>query len=84
MINNISSILDKLGFGLQKRAISIQLSNAAVNSQIMLQRLEGYHGINDGLSLELICLSTNPYIELKQWTVPGLSETFLFKLGHLT
>lgn len=56
MINNISSILDKLGFGLQKRAISIQLSNAAVNSQIMLQRLEGYHGINDGLSLELICL----------------------------
>lgn len=67
MINNISSILDKLGFGLQKRAISIQLSNAAVNSQIMLQRLEGYHGINDGLSLELICLSTNPYIELKQF-----------------
>ena len=67
MINNISSILDKLGFGLQKRAISIQLSNVAVNSQIMLQRLEGYHGINDGLSLELICLSTNPYIELKQF-----------------
>lgn len=64
MINNISTILDKLGFGLQKRAISIQLSNTAVNSQIMLQRLEGYHGINDGLSLELICLSTNPYIEL--------------------
>ena len=59
--------MDKLGFGLQKRAISIQLSNAAVNSQIMLQRLEGYHGINDGLSLELICLSTNPYIELKQF-----------------
>ncbi|EPF80044.1 hypothetical protein F957_02425, partial [Acinetobacter gyllenbergii CIP 110306 = MTCC 11365] len=24
----------------------------------MLQRLEGYHGINDGLSVELICLST--------------------------
>ena len=59
--------MDKLGFGLQKRAISIQFSNAAVNSQIMLQRLEGYHGINDGLSLELICLSTNPYIELKQF-----------------
>lgn len=33
----------------------------------MLQRIDGYHGINDGLSAELICLSTNPYIELKQF-----------------
>ena len=33
----------------------------------MLQRIDGYHGINDGLSVELICLSTNPYIELKQF-----------------
>ncbi|MDC5277510.1 type VI secretion system tip protein VgrG, partial [Acinetobacter baumannii] len=38
-----------------------------LNSQIMLQRTDGYHGINDGLSAELICLSTNPYIELKQF-----------------
>ncbi|RKG30132.1 type VI secretion system Vgr family protein, partial [Acinetobacter rongchengensis] len=37
------------------------------NSQVMLQRMDGHHEINDGLSAELICLSTNPYIELKQF-----------------
>ncbi|ADI91678.1 type VI secretion system Vgr family protein [Acinetobacter oleivorans] len=67
MLNNIFSILEKIGFGAQKRAISIQFSNTELNSQIMLQRIDGYHGINDGLSAELICLSTNPYIELKQF-----------------
>lgn len=67
MLNNIFGILEKIGFGAQKRAISIQFSNTELNSQIMLQRIEGYHGINDGLSAELICLSTNPYIELKQF-----------------
>lgn len=66
MLNNIFSILE-IGFGAQKRAISIQFSNTELNSQIMLQRIDGYHGINDGLSAELICLSTNPYIELKQF-----------------
>jgi len=67
MLNNIFGILEKMGFGVQKRAISIQFSNAELNSQIMLQRIDGYHGINDGLSVELICLSINPYIELKQF-----------------
>jgi Rhs element Vgr protein len=67
MLNNIFGILEKMGFGVQKRAISIQFSNAELNSQIMLQRIDGYHGINYGLSAELICLSTNPYIELKQF-----------------
>jgi len=67
MLNNIFGILEKLGFGVQKRAISVQFSNTELNSQIMLQRIDGYHGINDGLSAELICLSTNPYIELKQF-----------------
>ncbi|WP_332606208.1 type VI secretion system Vgr family protein [Acinetobacter sp. ESBL14] len=67
MLNNIFNVLDKLGVGTQKRAMSMRFSNTALNTQIMLQRLEGYHGINDGLSVELICLSTNPYIELKQF-----------------
>ncbi|EOW9054246.1 type VI secretion system Vgr family protein [Acinetobacter baumannii] len=60
-------MLEKIGFGAQKRAINVRFSNAELNSQIMLQRIDGYHGINDGLSAELICLSTNPYIELKQF-----------------
>ncbi|MDC4368312.1 type VI secretion system Vgr family protein, partial [Acinetobacter baumannii] len=67
MFNSIFTILDKLGYGIQKRAISIHFSNMQLNSQIMLQRIDGYHGINEGLSAELICLSTNPYIELKQF-----------------
>ncbi|MDP7762681.1 type VI secretion system Vgr family protein [Acinetobacter baumannii] len=67
MLNNIFGILEKIGFGAQKRAINVRFSNAELNSQILLQRIDGYHGINDGLSAELICLSTNPYIELKQF-----------------
>ena len=67
MLNNLLGILDNLGFGSQKRAINVQFSNVELNSQIMLQRIDGYHGINDGLSAELICLSTNPYISLKQF-----------------
>ena len=67
MLDNIFGILDKLGFGKQKRAISAQFSNAQLNSQIMLQRIDGFHGINEGVSAELICLSTNPFIELKQF-----------------
>lgn len=67
MLDNIFGILDKLGFGTQKRAISAQFSNTQLNSQVMLQRIDGYHAINEGLSAELICLSTNPYIELKQF-----------------
>ncbi len=45
MLNNIFGILEKIGFGAQKRAISIQFSNAELNSQIMLQRIDGYHGM---------------------------------------
>lgn len=67
MLDNIFGILDKLSFGTQKRAISAQFSNSQLNSQIMLQRIDGYHGINEGMSAELICLSTNPFIELKQF-----------------
>ncbi len=67
MLDNIFNILGRLGFGAQNRAINIQFSNAELNSQILLQRIDGCHGINEGLSAELICLSTNPFIELKQF-----------------
>jgi type VI secretion system secreted protein VgrG len=67
MLNNILSVLDKLGFGAQNRAISVQFSNPELNGQVVLQRIEGSHAINDGLSAELICLSTNPYLSLKQF-----------------
>lgn len=67
MLNHIFGILDKAGLGTQKRAISAQFSNPQLNLQIMLQRIQGDHGINAGLSAELICLSSDPFIELKQF-----------------
>ncbi|MEQ1320935.1 type VI secretion system Vgr family protein [Acinetobacter guillouiae] len=67
MLNNIFTILDKFGFGTQKRVINVQFSNLELSSQVMLQRIDGYHAINEGLSAELICLSSNPFIELKQF-----------------
>ncbi|WP_130802877.1 type VI secretion system Vgr family protein [Acinetobacter ihumii] len=67
MLNHIFGILDQLGFNQQKRAISFQFSNQELNHQVMLQRIDGYHAMNEGLSAELICLSTNPYIPLKQF-----------------
>ena len=67
MLNNIFGILDKLGFGTQKRAIHITFSNSSLNTKVVLQRIDGYQSINDGQSAELICLSTDPYIELKQF-----------------
>ncbi len=65
MLNNIFTILDKMGYGTQKRAISVQFSNLELSAQVMLQRIDGFHAINEGLSAELICLSLNPFIELK-------------------
>ena len=67
MINNIFTILEKIGLGTQKRALHVQFSNTELNSQVVLQRIDGTHAINDGLSAELICLSTNPYLSLKQF-----------------
>ena len=67
MLNNINNFLEKIGFGLQKRAISAQFSNERLNADVMVQRIDGYQAVNEGLSAELICLSTNPYIELKQF-----------------
>ena len=67
MLNNIFGILDKFGFGTQKRAIHITFSNSFLNTKVVLQRIDGYQSINEGQSAELICLSTDPYIELKQF-----------------
>ena len=67
MINNIYSALEQLGLTAHKRALHIQFSNAALNAQLFLQRVEGQHALNQGLSATLTCLSTNPFIALKQF-----------------
>ncbi|MEX7543442.1 contractile injection system protein, VgrG/Pvc8 family, partial [Acinetobacter baumannii] len=66
-IANIFSVLEKIGLNAQKRAIHVQFSNELLNNQIFLQRIEGQHQLNGGLMAELICLSTNAQIALKQF-----------------
>ncbi|MEB6479303.1 type VI secretion system Vgr family protein [Acinetobacter vivianii] len=67
MLNNIFQALESLGLTAQKRAIHIQFSNQNLNSQVFLQRIDGQHALNAGFKAELICLSTNASIPLKQF-----------------
>ncbi|MDM1786062.1 type VI secretion system Vgr family protein [Acinetobacter bereziniae] len=67
MSNNIYVALEQLGLTAQKRAIHLQFSNTALNDQVFLQRIEGTHQLNEGIQLQLICLSTNSAIPLKQF-----------------
>ncbi len=65
MFNNISQVLESLGFLSQHRSVHLQFSDASLNSQVFLQRIEGQHYLNEGMTAELICLSTNAHIALK-------------------
>lgn len=67
MLDHIFRVLESLGITSQKRALHIQFSNQYLNSQVFLQRIDGEHRINDGLIAELLCLSTNVMIPLKQF-----------------
>ncbi|AYO52822.1 type VI secretion system Vgr family protein [Acinetobacter wuhouensis] len=67
MLNNIHSALEKLGLTAQKRSIHVLFSNTALNEQVFLQRIDGTHELNVGVNLQLICLSTNAQIPLKQF-----------------
>lgn len=67
MLDHIFRVLENLGITSQKRALHIQFSNEYLNSQVFLQRIDGEHRINDGLIAELLCLSTNVMIPLKQF-----------------
>lgn len=73
MQNNIFSILEKLGFGHQTRAINAKFSSPLLTSQVFIQRIDGHHEINKGLMCELICLSVNPNIELKEFIGCGVA-----------
>ncbi|WP_171406388.1 type VI secretion system Vgr family protein [Acinetobacter cumulans] len=67
MQSHIFAALEKLGLSPQKRAIHVQFSNPALNTQVFLQRIDGEHLMNQGLSAELICLSTDALIPLKNF-----------------
>ncbi len=65
MFNNISQILESVGFLSQHRSVYLQFSDASLNSQVFLQRIDGQHYLNQGTTAELICLSTNAHISLQ-------------------
>ncbi|WP_171407568.1 type VI secretion system Vgr family protein [Acinetobacter tianfuensis] len=67
MQSNLFAALEKLGLSPQKRAVHIQFSNPALTSQVFLQRIDGAHTLNEGLSAELICLSADACIPLKNF-----------------
>ena len=67
MSNNIYAALEQLGLTAKKRAIHAQFSNKSLNDQVFLQHIDGIHALNDGIHLQLICLSTSSQIPLKHF-----------------
>ncbi|MEN8425987.1 type VI secretion system Vgr family protein [Acinetobacter schindleri] len=65
--NSIAQILEQLGLSAQKRTLHIEFSNQQLNLEIFLQRIDGQHVLNQGLKIELICLSSNALIPLKSF-----------------
>ena len=47
--------------------LHVQFSNPSLNTQVFLQSIEGQHKLNEGLTADLFCLSTNVHISLKQF-----------------
>ncbi|MFW1952950.1 type VI secretion system Vgr family protein [Acinetobacter beijerinckii] len=84
MFNNIFQALESLGLSAQKRAIHIQFSNQKLNTQIFLQRIDGQHQLNEGFKAELICLSTNATISLKQFIGSQVAIDSVTDQGQLT
>jgi len=72
-----------MGLSLQKRALHIHFSNELLNPQVLIQRIEGDHRINQGLKAELICLSSNAYIPLKQFIGAQVAVDQVTDLGEL-
>ncbi|WP_171299365.1 type VI secretion system Vgr family protein [Acinetobacter pittii] len=67
MLSHIHRILEDLGISSQKRVLHVQFSNPSLNTQVFLQSIKGQHQLNEGLTADLFCLSTNAHISLKQF-----------------
>ncbi len=65
--NSIAQVLEQLGLSAQKRALHVQFSNQQLNTEVFLQRIDGQHVLNQGVKIELLCLSSNALIPLKQF-----------------
>ncbi|OAL80979.1 type VI secretion system protein [Acinetobacter sp. SFB] len=83
MLNTIQTVIEAMGLSLQKRALHISFSNELLNPQVFIQRIEGQHRVNHGFKAELICLSTNAYIPLKQFIGGRVAVDQVTDLGEL-
>lgn len=83
MLKNINVLIESLGLSLQKRALHIRFSNAQLNGQIFIQRIQGQHFINQGLKADILCLSTNAHIQLKQFIGCQVAVDQVTDLGKL-
>ncbi len=84
MFNSIYKMLESFGFSSQKRALHIHFSNLALNTQVFIQRIEGEHRINQGLKAEILCLSTNAYLPLKQFIGGRVAVDQVTDVGQLS
>lgn len=84
MIKNIYAIVENFGLSVQKRALHIHFSNEALNAEVFIQRIEGEHRINQGFRAEIICLSTNAHLALKQFIGGRVAVDQVTDLGQLS
>lgn len=84
MLNHIYAAFEQLGFTTHKRVLHIQFANALLNQQVYLQRIDGTHGLNQGLTASLICLSTHAFIPLKQFISCQVAIDHVTDTGQLS
>jgi len=83
MFNNIFQILENFGFLSKHRSVYLQFSDASLNSQVFLQRIDGQHYLNQGITADLICLSTNAHLPLKKFIGVQVSVDQVTDQGQL-
>ena len=81
---NIYAALEQLGLSAQKRAIHVQFSNVELNTKVFLQCIDGTHQLNDGVHLQLICLSTDATIPLKSFIGSQVAVDIVTEKSQLT
>lgn len=67
IVGSIHQVLSKLGiaFNPSHRSIQLKFNQPALEQQVFIQRLDGRTAINEGLTVNLICLSTDAHLGLK-------------------
>ncbi|WP_180124149.1 type VI secretion system Vgr family protein [Acinetobacter sp. YH12097] len=84
MLKNIYAMVENFGLSVQKRALHIHFSNEPLNTEVFIQRIEGQHRINQGIRAEIICLSTNAHLALKQFIGGRVAVDQVTDLGQLS